>query len=1250
MGEALAAARLLQLPRDELLEIEGALHFGDRARHAPPLEAAGGAPQLPDGLPLQAQAFECVIAGHSTLLRAEAPAFAPSCAGEVAARARESALLAALEVAQVPGERGIDEVKKAVDQVLGKKVFIESPCTQKGETFEEQVLDVTGDDVGVDQVLGVNAFIEPLFTQEGGALEEQSMDVIRNDAGVDQVLGEDAFIEPLFTQKGETSEEQVLDIIRVEVGVDQVLREDALVEPLFAQKGEVFEEQVLDVISNDAGVDQVLGENASIEALFTQKGETALDVISDDVGVDQRLGEYAFIEPLCTQKGETVLGAISDDGGVDQVLGENAFIEPLFTQKGETFEEQRRCATGALETDQPTPKQQRLRGHSGSECGFVSFLDDFSVVAVARAAQGPKSGVESPLDWAEARAFGAHLGSAGCPDAEARPLSPCAWGHGALLAWRQQWQAQQAVLDVQLRRLVLGLASLLLQLRVCSAALGSGVSPAAGKPKADKDGWVDQPRGRKAQLQARSAASRAASAKSQTSASAASGAPSGGGVTAVERLQATVEQPEALQAGPPEGVDGSFTSVVASQLESKRAELAKAQQAAAEQKDLEQKQAARDLAEAQLQKAREELAERGGALEEASRALQVLEARASSNFEVAWAAIRAQMEAVRAQLAGPPLAPTQAPRAESCPVDEISSDDGNDGNLAGSSGPWQPQAAAERGQAERYGNALGEWPQVAQACKRELAAEAANLVPSRVECTRRQVEPCRWSWEVGSHPSAPNEAARQWIQVVECTLVGIHGVDDGDLRRYLGRAEGPIAVLMPLSAAVKHECRHRHSAPAHAMRQALDVALQRLTDGRRRRWQPSRGARDLWQVVLCLDDVEAATTSACEEDEFGPSSSALASGATSLAKLEYLSISRRACGAAGGRCASPTVAVVRPLEQFGWYLESELCKVADPGDELEPMFLGPQALSIKDGHGARQAPNRHERRRLSSNPLLLRPFLENAIGRRLGRPGIELGAREQHVRGAHVSNMHRAMRNCRSRKPADGRLNGKLYLDGSTKAQAATAEVLPLAGAALGIGAPAKRPCLQSSRSTGSSSTTISAAAVAFSILGHTLCYARAGEDAQEVVACSRCGAYKVLGSRAGAKPRLKERCPGDKTSTAGRNQRSLWARGLHPGGRPRADKQRVKGEGIPALRSQGPVPGHAQERYLEWFDMKAESAGGASTAASSAGRGPAAPAAVLAAEVADASVPLQQPASKGAERLGMRGDTEGRLAAASST
>eukprot|EP00959_Pyramimonas_sp_CCMP1952_P008455 176763-Pyramimonas_sp.AAC.1 len=77
-------------------------------------------------------------------------------------------------------------------------------------------------------------------------------------------------------------------------------------------------------------------------------------------------------------------------------------------------------------------------------------------------------------------------------------------------------------------------------------------------------------------------------------------------------------------------------------------------------------------------------------------------------------------------------------------------------------------------------------------------------------------------------------------------------------------------------------------------------------------------------------------------------------------------------------------------------------------------------------------------------------------------------------------------------------------------------------------------------------------------------------------------GAYVTLGGRSGERPRLEERCPGGKADGAGRNQRSLWSRGLHPGGRlqegSRAARHKVKRYGIPALRPQGPVPEHAQE------------------------------------------------------------------------
>ncbi|CAK0846886.1 unnamed protein product [Prorocentrum cordatum] len=337
--------------------------------------------------------------------------------------------------------------------------------------------------------------------------------------------------------------------------------------------------------------------------------------------------------------------------------------------------------------------------------------------------------------------------------------------------------------------------------RGCAAPPRALEAAAKAKPQADKDGWVDQPRGRRAQRQARSAATSAATTKSQTSASGASGTPSGSDATAIERLQVAVEQLEALQAGPPDGVDCCFTDVVASQLEAKRAELAEAQRAAAVQKappmplsavlhkeanaiskaekrlraacqGLEQKQAARGIAEAQLQKAQEELAQLGAEVEEASRALHALEEEArveaaaqlrqraaewagasqvpgplmqldklpeawgSSNFEVAWAAIRFQVEAVRAQLADAPAAPRRA---------------------------------------ERRGDVDGEWPKVAQACKRELAAEAEDLTPLAARPAGRAAETARLGGKralaLGSAqaPPAPGQAATA-AQDVRCGL------------------------------------------------------------------------------------------------------------------------------------------------------------------------------------------------------------------------------------------------------------------------------------------------------------------------------------------------------------------------------------------------------------------------------------------------------------------------------------------------
>ncbi|CAK0804838.1 unnamed protein product, partial [Prorocentrum cordatum] len=837
----------------------------------------------------------------------------------------------------------------------------------------------------------------------------------------------------------------------------------------------------------------------------------------------------------------------------------------------------------------------------------------------------------------------------------ARPLGQHSSGHGEVPARRRQQQAQQVLLDVQLRRVELGLAHPCLGCGYAAPPWALGVSPAKARPKADKGGWVDQPRGRRVQRQARSAASRTASAKSQTSASAASGAPSGGGAAAIERLQAAVEQLEALQAEPPDGVGGCFTDVVASQLEAKRAELVRAQKANAISKgekrlraarqELVQEQAARDLVEAQLQKAQEELAELDAEVEEASRALQVLEEAAreeaealrrqraaewagasqvpgllmqlgklpeawgSCNFEVAWAAIRAQMEAAVA-----PGSHSQ-PRSEAKPSSVAARAASGRRWPRHASGSWLQRQrawlfwllvllAAPLGAASEVRSQDQRVPSKASAaglrqheCGRAGAARLGGkrrrslggvLAPPAPGQATAPVEPCRWRWEAGSLPIALQEAACQRVQVVESALVGFHGIDVGDPPRYPGHAAGPSIVREPLSAE----------------------------EG----------------------EVEALEFGASEWSDF--------------------------MGQAGERCASPADAVVRTLERFGWYLESERCMVADLGDEFDPMFHGPRALSIEASSDARQASNRHEKRKLSSGPFLLRPLFGGAIGQLLG-PGIELCVRGQRARGAYISNARWAMRAWRCRRPVSGRLDGKRYLGGSAKdseglppagerrqVQAATAVEPHLAGAALGVGAPAKRPRLESGRSTGGSAAALSATAAFFSILGHALSYACAGEGegAQDIVTCSKRGACKVLGSHAGAKPRLKERCPGDKTNKSDRNQRSLWERGHHPGGRPRADKQRVKGGGIPALRSQGPVPGHAQVRYLEWLGIEAESAGGAPAAASSSGSSPAAPAAVQAAGDAAASLPLQRPASTRAGLLGVHGTTEEEYAAADST
>ncbi|CAK0806738.1 unnamed protein product [Prorocentrum cordatum] len=123
--------------------------------------------------------------------------------------------------------------------------------------------------------------------------------------------------------------------------------------------------------------------------------------------------------------------------------------------------------------------------------------------------------------------------------------------------------------------------------------------------------------------------------------------------------------------------------------------------------------------------------------------------------------------------------------------------------------------------------------------------------------------------------------------------------------------------------------------------------------------------------------------------------------------------------------------------------------------------------------------------------------------------------------------------------------------------------------------------------------------------LGHSLAHALcdAGEEFQEQVACSRRGAYMVLGGRAGGRPKLKEPCIGTR-AIGQRSQRRLWPRGLHPGGRPRGGVQQrmEKGAELPALRLQGPLAPPAQEGFLAWLGIAIEEgpppAGGSSAAA----------------------------------------------------
>ncbi|CAK0799336.1 unnamed protein product [Prorocentrum cordatum] len=661
------------------------------------------------------------------------------------------------------------------------------------------------------------------------------------------------------------------------------------------------------------------------------------------------------------------------------------------------------------------------------------------------------------------------------------------------------------------------------------------------KPEAGKDGWVDQLRGRRAQRQARSAASRTASTKSQTSASAASGAPSNGSATAIERLRATVERLEALQAGPPDGVDSCFTDVVANQLEAKRAELAIAQKEAAEQKAsamprsallhkeanaiskeekrlrsarqaLEQKQAARDLAEVQLQKAQDELAALDGEVGEASRALQLdklPEAWGSSNFEVAWAAVRAQVEAARAQLAVPPPAPERAPWAEACPMDEISSDDGE---LAGGDVPRPPQAAAERGQAERRGSACGEWPQAAMPVFIPHADGGVRPIvngplPMRIWGSPRQPVDALWEAE-HDHRFFRGNMDRKF--------------DKAGRRRSaraavaaFGRVRGFATASLGLGITSFYEHQRRAFLWRCGVEHGFDLWVL-------------RGMRVLYQECLrteCEPLEPCAVRAGCARSRHpgGPQGTPPPS-----ATWRNLSPQRTAKGSEG-------------------FAVCMLATFAGPAVEEVRVDCSPIATCLRRGRAYATAPNRAAAHLWGKILACLEPrtfevkkvpahcarqAVPDGLLTEAQRRGIEHADRPTKM-GAHVhavdgqsAGEHHALaefvlelgrwiwraaiiwhnieaKDCEGLPPTAERRQFRF----------AAAEASQAAEEAASTAPRAKRPRLERACSAGSSSAALSASAVAFSIMGHAVSYACTGEGGRtyELVACAKYGAYMTL-------------------------------------------------------------------------------------------------------------------------------------------
>ncbi|CAK0867756.1 unnamed protein product, partial [Prorocentrum cordatum] len=138
----------------------------------------------------------------------------------------------------------------------------------------------------------------------------------------------------------------------------------------------------------------------------------------------------------------------------------------------------------------------------------------------------------------------------------------------------------------------------------------------------------------------------------------------------------------------------------------------------------------------------------------------------------------------------------------------------------------------------------------AEDCKAHEDAE--TQLCRRAVRAKWETKPVRWHCEVGSRPPDFAAAVRHWTHAVEGALVGAHVIRTAELKRYLGR-----------------EHSHKHSALARRIRQALGVALQRLTARRARRWHATH---QRWHEQLadrCAALLEGATAAACIEDEVG---------------------------------------------------------------------------------------------------------------------------------------------------------------------------------------------------------------------------------------------------------------------------------------------------------------------------------------------------------------------------------------------